>query len=170
MQFRRSVTHVAGRFCYLCPRPLTVRVTNTVLQRYYAHRDLSNRSRTPSLTSSMRPRTVVFVACLAGLTLACDGPTEPRSSIVALDVAPALVQTAALFGATHECLSVRESSRAPWRALCERVEGFEYVLGYRNQITVIVSRLRNPPQDASNLRYQLVRVRERVPAPPPQST
>lgn len=28
MQFRRSVTHVAGRFCYLCPRPHNISMTS----------------------------------------------------------------------------------------------------------------------------------------------
>jgi hypothetical protein len=65
------------------------------------------------------------------------------------------------------CLQVRGRASDPWNNFYAPIEGFEYALGYTYELEVAVYRIRNPPQDGSSLRYQLVRVVSRVAAPPP---
>jgi uncharacterized protein DUF4377 len=58
----------------------------------------------------------------------------------------------------RECLQVRRSESDAWRNLYSPIEGFEYEPGYLYELELEVSRVVNPPQDASALKYRLLKV------------
>jgi hypothetical protein len=64
----------------------------------------------------------------------------------------------ALFGGTQECFNIRESETQAWEPFCQAIEGFEYEKGHTYVIMVRIHEIKNPPQDGSSRRYELVKV------------
>ncbi len=77
-----------------------------------------------------------------------------------LEVAPTKVDCVGV--APMKCLLVRESG-GDWRNFYAPIEGFNFVEGSRYRLQVKVSQVANPPADGSSLRYQLVRVLDKMP-------
>lgn len=57
-----------------------------------------------------------------------------------------------------QCLLVKENDEEDWTFFYNNIEGFEYEKGYQYQIKVAVSKVENPPMDASSLNYKLIEV------------
>ena len=76
------------------------------------------------------------------------------------EIAPTKVDCVGV--APMKCLQVREVG-GTWKNFYSDIEGFNYVEGYRYRLQITVSKLANPPADASNLRYQLARVLDKTP-------
>lgn len=77
-----------------------------------------------------------------------------------LEVAPTKVDCVGV--APMKCLQVREVG-GTWKNFYSAIEGFEFVEGYRYRLQVNVEKVANAPADASNLRYKLVRVLDKMP-------
>ena len=77
-----------------------------------------------------------------------------------LEVAPTKVDCVGV--APMKCLQVREVG-GEWRNFYAPIEGFDFVEGSRYRLQVKVSVIANPPADGSSLRYQLVRVLDKMP-------
>ena len=77
-----------------------------------------------------------------------------------LEVAPTKVDCVGMM--PMKCLQVREVG-GDWRNFFAPIEGFDWVEGSRYRLQVKVSQIANPPADGSSLRYQLVRVLDKMP-------
>lgn len=64
----------------------------------------------------------------------------------------------------QKCMLFREDSNSQWRNFYDKVEGFDFVEGYNYKIIVNVSKVENPPADASNLKYKLIEIVEKSPS------
>ena len=79
---------------------------------------------------------------------------------VILEVAPTKADCVGV--APMKCLLVRQNG-GDWRNFYAPIEGFDWVEGSRYRLQVKVSKIANPPADASSIRYQLVRVLDKMP-------
>lgn len=77
-----------------------------------------------------------------------------------LEVAPTKVDCVGAF--PMKCLQVREVG-GQWENFYAPIEGFDFEEGSRYRLQVNVSHVANPPADGSSLRYQLVRVLDKMP-------
>jgi hypothetical protein len=69
-----------------------------------------------------------------------------------------------------QCLQVRNSEAEEWRNFYASIEGFNYEDAHAYELRVEVTRLPNPPMDASSLRYRLLEIvtkRKRESSPKP---
>ena len=67
--------------------------------------------------------------------------------------------------APMECLQVKESVNADWSNFYTNINGFKYTPGYRYKLRVKVTPVKNPPADAPNVKYTLVKVLEKKRVP-----
>ncbi len=58
----------------------------------------------------------------------------------------------------QKCMMVKESANSDWTNFYDKIQGFEFVSGYEYEIRVNVSEVKNPPADASSLKYDLVEI------------
>lgn len=58
----------------------------------------------------------------------------------------------------QKCLQVRKSPKGEWTLFYGAIDGFDYEPGYRYKLKVNVTKVKNPPADASSLNYKLVKV------------
>jgi len=59
----------------------------------------------------------------------------------------------------RKCLQVKtDMHQDDWHYFYNQIEGFSYEEGYRYKLRVKVTKLKNPPADASQLHYQLLKV------------
>src|SRR5690606_6198992 len=63
---------------------------------------------------------------------------------------------------SRKCLQVREVG-GEWQTFYAPIEGFTFEDGWRYRLQVAVTPVKNPPADGSSLRYQLVRVLDKMP-------
>ena len=77
-----------------------------------------------------------------------------------LEVAPTKVDCVGVV--PMKCLQVREVG-GDWQNFYAPIEGFDFVEGSRYRLQVKVTKIANPPADGSSLRYQLVRVLDKMP-------
>ncbi|ASZ10461.1 DUF4377 domain-containing protein [Chitinophaga pendula] len=63
-----------------------------------------------------------------------------------------------------ECMQVRHEQDSTWTLFYDSIEGFDFEPGYTYKLRVAVTKVDNPPADASALRYKLVKVLEKTPA------
>lgn len=57
-----------------------------------------------------------------------------------------------------KCLQVRSKESEPWTLFYSKIEGFTYVEGTRYKLEVTTQPRPNAPQDASSLKYKLVKI------------
>lgn len=77
-----------------------------------------------------------------------------------LEVAPTEVDCTGV--GARKCLQVREAG-GQWQTFYAPIEGFTFEDGWRYRLQVVVTPVKNPPADGSSLRYQLVRVLDKMP-------
>ena len=77
-----------------------------------------------------------------------------------LEVAPTEVDCTEV--GSRKCLQVREVGEE-WQTFYAPIEGFTFEDGWRYRLQVAVTPVKNPPADGSSLRYQLVRVLDKMP-------
>jgi len=58
----------------------------------------------------------------------------------------------------QKCMLVRENSDLEWNMFYDSIDGFEYQEGTEYKISVIVTKVENPPADSSFLKYTLVEI------------
>jgi hypothetical protein len=98
-------------------------------------------------------------------------PTEQRQALAACQNLTAGNSGEILFIASErvdcqglipqKCLQTRSDENADWEFFYDEIEGFEHEVGYRYKLLVEITEVDNPPQDASSLRYQLIKVLEK---------
>lgn len=65
----------------------------------------------------------------------------------------------------RKCLMVREQPSAPWTLFYSSIDGFTYEEGSAYELVVSVEPVPGAPADAPSLRYRLVRIVSKKPAP-----
>lgn len=63
----------------------------------------------------------------------------------------------------QECMKIRAPGEEEWRLFYGSIQGFVFEPGLRSVVEGERTRVRNPPADASSLRYRLVEVVRREP-------
>lgn len=56
----------------------------------------------------------------------------------------------------QKCMLIRESEDSEWEFLYYNIQGFEFEQGYEYELMVQITKVEDPPQDASSLRYDLI--------------
>jgi heat shock protein HslJ len=87
-----------------------------------------------------------------------NSPLKANEKI--LEVAPAKVHCVGV--GQMQCLQVREVG-GEWKAMHAPIEGFDFHSGWRYRLQIAVTPIKNPPADASDLRYTLVRLLDKMP-------
>ncbi len=60
-----------------------------------------------------------------------------------------------------QCLLVQQDDQIgtdKWESFSQTIEGFDYEEGYRYDLDVKITKIENPPADASSLRYELIKL------------
>jgi glyoxylase-like metal-dependent hydrolase (beta-lactamase superfamily II) len=63
--------------------------------------------------------------------------------------------------AMQQCMLVRENTDSDWENFYDQINGFEFQKGYEYKLKVKVTEIKNPPDDASSLKYSLVEILEK---------
>lgn len=93
------------------------------------------------------------VFAVAGFTRCSDGDAE---------VMVVASETRTCYGVMkQQCMLVKGIDAASWEFFYGNIEGFEYEPGYEYVLKVKKSVVENPPQDASSVKYELVKVLSR---------
>ena len=56
-----------------------------------------------------------------------------------------------------KCLQVKENKNDNWQNFYQSISGFNYKDGYEYELVVKTEKIENPPADASNIKYTLVK-------------
>lgn len=133
------------------------------------------------LVVSSRFVAVLAFLLMAGMLAACGGAqpapttapadlspaeTEPATAeaeIVTLYVGPSLVDCTGV--APMQCMQVKRTPEGEYELFYAPIEGFEYEEGYEYELLVEVTQVENAPSDGSSLKYTLVEVVSKTPAP-----
>jgi heat shock protein HslJ len=60
--------------------------------------------------------------------------------------------------AQQKCMLVKEKKTDDWTFFYDTIEGFTYEQGYSYTLKVKISKIKNPPADTSDLRYELIEI------------
>lgn len=60
--------------------------------------------------------------------------------------------------APQKCMLIKENKTDDWTFLYETIEGFIYEEGFEYVLKVKISKIKNPPADASDLKYKLIEI------------
>ncbi|GAB3337361.1 hypothetical protein GCM10027299_48380 [Larkinella ripae] len=99
-----------------------------------------------------------FFLCFVFLFSSCeDRYLKPK--VVTMQVADHQVDCVSV--APQKCLLVRMEGDTSWTYQYTRIEGFTYEAGYEYTLSIKRKRVKNPPADASSIRYILVEILEK---------
>jgi heat shock protein HslJ len=119
-----------------------------------------------------------LLAALAALVLgACASvtvqPAQPEAPPAKTEVAP--VEKTLFVGprlvdctgvAPQKCMTVMDDPANGYQLFYGSIDGFDFEEGYDYELVVRVEKVENPPADASNLKYTLVKIVNKTPAKP----
>ena len=57
-----------------------------------------------------------------------------------------------------KCMLTKKENESDWSLFYDHIEGFNYEKGYRYTLLVNITEVKNPPQDASSIHYQLIKI------------
>lgn len=103
-------------------------------------------------------RNILFLTFLLSAVLSGCSRAGIETMIVASE-------TRTCYGAgRQQCMLVRGADTEPWQYFYGNIEGFDYEPGYEYVLRVGKEKVENPPQDASSIRYRLVKLvsREKI--------
>ena len=103
----------------------------------------------------------VMLGAIGFPPIATAQPAGPEGEVMTLWVGAESVRCVGVGPRT--CLRVRREPGADWELFYDAIQGFDHEPGVRYELLVRVRERRNPPADASSLRYELVEVRSRQP-------
>ncbi len=86
---------------------------------------------------------------------------ESQPELKTLFIGPELVDCEG--AGPQKCMLVKESPAADYSLFYSQIEGFDYEQGYEYELVVEVTKVENPPADASSLKYSLVEVVSKTP-------
>ncbi|NKQ37184.1 MAG: META domain-containing protein [Chloroflexi bacterium] len=95
-------------------------------------------------------------------------PTAASGEIVTMYVGPELVDCTGV--APQKCMQVKENPDDDYTFFYDQIEGFNYEEGFEYELKVEVTKVENPPADASNLKYTLVEEVSKTPAASAEAT
>lgn len=87
---------------------------------------------------------------------------ETDGEMITLFIGPELVDCEG--AGPQKCMLVKESPDDEYSLFYDQIEGFDYEEGYEYELVVEVTKVENPPADASSLKYSLVEVVSKTPA------
>ena len=95
------------------------------------------------------------------LAVSCGSSLQQESKTIY--VAPQLRDCTGV--GPQKCMLIRETPDEAWRNFYDQIEGFTYEKGYTYKLLVSVTRVDNPPADASSLKYTLQEILSKEAAP-----
>jgi glyoxylase-like metal-dependent hydrolase (beta-lactamase superfamily II) len=63
--------------------------------------------------------------------------------------------------APQQCMLVREDADSDWEYFYDQISGFKFEKGYEYKLKIKTTEIKNPPADASSLKYTLIKVLEK---------
>ena len=63
--------------------------------------------------------------------------------------------------AVQQCMLVRENPNSDWKNFYDHIDGFEFQNGYEYKLKIKITEIKNPPADASSLKYSLLEILEK---------
>lgn len=84
----------------------------------------------------------------------CLRPWESKIRVITIDS----MKKSCTGVAPMECMQVKIGSDKKWSNFYTDIKGFNFVPGYTYRLLVLEEKVENPPMDASNLAYSLIRV------------
>jgi glyoxylase-like metal-dependent hydrolase (beta-lactamase superfamily II) len=63
--------------------------------------------------------------------------------------------------APQQCMLVREDADSDWEFFYDQISGFKFEKGYEYKLKIKTTKIKNPPADASSLKYTLIKVLEK---------
>ncbi|MBR1401794.1 MAG: DUF4377 domain-containing protein [Prevotella sp.] len=98
--------------------------------------------------------------CLAACSLEDDEPKDKVENVTLYVSAETGTYSPLMYiGDPFEGMQIREKGESRWVCVAfSTVDGFTYEPGYDYELLVKKTTLANPPQDASNVRYKLIRI------------
>lgn len=93
------------------------------------------------------------------LWIAACGSVENvlKTEEIVLSVAPRKVNGVGAHG-KQECLQVKKPGEKEWTWVCDGILGFDHNKGYTYRLKVKKEELKDPPADASTIRYSLIEI------------
>ena len=67
--------------------------------------------------------------------------------------------------AAQKCLQIKENEKDNWSNLFTNIEGFDFEEGYSYKLKVEVTKIENPPADASSEKYVLLEILKKTKTP-----
>ena len=107
-----------------------------------------------------RRNLAVTLLALAAMTASACGPFLVGASEKTIFVGPYQVDCVGV--APQKCLLVKEDPKDDWTFFYNQIEGFEYEPGYEYELRIREEEVKDPPADASSIRWILLEVVETV--------
>ena len=105
----------------------------------------------------------MYLALLLNMpAVACTNLFGPSDDIVVMDIASQQVACVGAF--PQQCFRVRQQPDTTWTTFYDSIDGFEFVAGFEYTVGVRVREVSNPPADASNRAYKLLKVLRKTPS------
>ena len=105
----------------------------------------------------MNSKFLLLVFCLT-LFFSCSKDNEKT-----IYVADTMVNCTSV--AVQKCLQIKENEKDYWSSLFTNIEGFDFEEGYSYKLKVEVTKIENPPADASSERYVLLEILKKTKTP-----
>jgi heat shock protein HslJ len=84
----------------------------------------------------------------------CLRPWESKIRVITVDS----VKKSCTGVAPMECMQVKIGTEKQWSNFYNDIKGFDFVSGYTYRLLVLEEKIENPPMDASNVSYKLIRL------------
>ncbi|OHX66258.1 META domain-containing protein [Flammeovirga pacifica] len=97
-----------------------------------------------------------FTLIIALLATACASTKSPEKNTKTITVSSQMTDCTGV--GPQKCLLIKEDGDTEWKNFYGKIEGFDYQEGTEYIIEVSVSKVDNPPADASSLHYKLEKI------------
>jgi glyoxylase-like metal-dependent hydrolase (beta-lactamase superfamily II) len=84
---------------------------------------------------------------------------QTNSTVTTLHVDSELVDCVGV--GPQKCMLIKEDFNSNWKNFYDKIEGFEFQPGYVYKLKVKITEIKNPPSDASSLKYTLIEILEK---------
>ncbi len=98
----------------------------------------------------------ITLLALAAMTASACGPFLGGAAEKTIYVGPYQVDCVGV--APQKCLLVKEDPKDDWTFFYGQIEGFEYEPGYEYELRIMEEKVKDPPADASSIRWILLEV------------
>lgn len=98
----------------------------------------------------------ITLLALAAITASACGPSLGGPAEKTIYVGPYQVDCVGV--APQKCMLVKEDPEGDWTFFYDQIEGFEYEPGYEYELRIMEEKVKDPPADASSIRWILLEV------------